>query len=153
MPLKNTNSRGFRPVALAVAAALTPSLTPMLAAAADNSADDIDLVTVTATRTKTPLADVPATVSVLTSEVIENRLAKDIKDLIRFEPGVAVRSAPSRFTAAGAATGRDGNSGFNIRGLEGNRVLIQVDGVRAPDSYSFGAQSVGRGDYVDLDIL
>ncbi len=95
----------------------------------------------------------PATVSVLTSDVIENRLVKDIKDLIRFEPGVAVRSAPSRFTAAGASTGRDGNSGFNIRGLEGNRVLIQVDGVRTPDSYSFGAQSVGRGDYVDLDIL
>ena len=153
MPLQNMNSRGFRPVAFAVAAVLTPSLLPGLASAADNSGDGIELVTVTATRTKTTLSDVPATVSVLTSEVIENRLVKDIKDLIRFEPGVAVRSAPSRFTAAGASTGRDGNSGFNIRGLEGNRVLIQVDGVRAPDSYSFGAQSVGRGDYVDLDIL
>jgi hemoglobin/transferrin/lactoferrin receptor protein len=153
MPLQNTNSRGFRPVALAIAAAITPSLLPGLAAAADNSGENIDLVTVTATRTKTSLSDVPATVSVLTSDVIENRLVKDIKDLIRFEPGVAVRSAPSRFTAAGASTGRDGNSGFNIRGLEGNRVLIQVDGVRAPDSYSFGAQSIGRGDYVDLDIL
>ena len=66
---------------------------------------------------------------------------------------MSVRSSPARFTAAGSSVGRDGNSGFNVRGLEGNRVLIRVDGVRTPDAYSFGAQSVGRGDYVDLDIL
>ncbi|HWU79862.1 MAG TPA: TonB-dependent receptor, partial [Caulobacter sp.] len=59
----------------------------------------------------------------------------------------------ARFTAAGASTGRDGNAGFNIRGLEGNRVLIVVDGVRVPDGFAFGAQSVGRGDQVDLDLL
>ncbi len=74
--------------------------------------DDIEHVTVTATRTVTKLSDAPATVSVPTSDVIEERLAQDIKDLVRFEPGVAVRTSPSRFTAAGAATGRDGHSGF-----------------------------------------
>jgi hemoglobin/transferrin/lactoferrin receptor protein len=37
--------------------------------------------------------------------------------------------------------------------MEGNRVLMLVDGVRVPDGYAFGAQSVGRGDYVDLDVL
>src|SRR5262245_31849713 len=121
--------------------------------AAASTANDIELVTVTATRTVTKLSDAPATVSVLTSEVIEERLAQDIKDLIRFEPGVAVPTSPARFTAAGSATGRDGHSGFNIRGLEGNRVLTQVDGVRIADGYSFGAQSVGRGDYVDLGLL
>ena len=31
--------------------------------------------------------------------------------------------------AASGSTGRDGNAGFNIRGLEGNRVLVQVDGL------------------------
>jgi hemoglobin/transferrin/lactoferrin receptor protein len=153
MPARNRNSRGFGPRTLILAASFLPAA-PLLAAQAAEVADaNLELVTVTATRSKTPLSDAPATVSVLTSEVIEKQLARDIKDLIRFEPGVAVRSSPSRFTAAGSSTGRDGNSGFNIRGLEGNRVLIQVDGVRAPDSYSFGAQSVGRGDYVDLDIL
>ena len=117
-------------------------------------ADDmLDEVTVTAMRMESKIGDVPATVSIYTEERIETLLAQDIKDLVRFEPGVSVRSAPARFTAAGSSLGRDGNSGFNIRGLEGNRVLIQVDGVRTPDAYSFGAQSVGRGDYVDLDIL
>lgn len=121
--------------------------TPVLAG------DMLDEVTVTATRLETRIGDVPVTVSRYSSERIDTLLAQDIKDLVRFEPGVSVRSSPARFTAAASSTGRDGNSGFNVRGLEGNRVLIQVDGVRTPDAYSFGAQSVGRGDYVDLDIL
>lgn len=121
--------------------------------AQDEDADALDIVTVTATKIETSLHETPATVSVFSEQQIEQLLVNDIKDLVRFEPGVSVRSAPSRFTAAGAPTGRDGNSGFNIRGMEGNRVLMLVDGVRVPDSYSFGAQSVGRGDYVDLDVL
>lgn len=110
-------------------------------------------ITVTATRSEKRVEDVPQTVSVIDAKTIDDRLITDIKDLVRYEPGVAVRRAPARFTAAGAATGRDRNSGFNIRGLEGNRVLITVDGVRVPDAFSFGAQSVGRGDYVDLDLV
>lgn len=125
-------------------------------AVASNAADavaEVDRVTVTATRSEKTLQDAPVTASVISDVDIEDGLVKDIKDLIRFEPGVSVRSAPARFTAAGASTGRDGNAGFNIRGLEGNRVLILVDGVRVPDGYAFGAQNMGRGDYVDLDTL
>jgi hemoglobin/transferrin/lactoferrin receptor protein len=121
--------------------------------AQDQDAGRIDAVTVTATKIETSVHEAPATVSVFSDQKIEERLVNDIKDLVRFEPGVSVRSPPSRFTAAGASTGREGNSGFNIRGMEGNRVLMLVDGVRVPDGYAFGAQSVGRGDYVDLDVL
>ncbi|MFT3811601.1 MAG: TonB-dependent hemoglobin/transferrin/lactoferrin family receptor [Micropepsaceae bacterium] len=112
-----------------------------------------ETVTVTATRSAKDVNDVPATVTVISDEDIADRLIKDIKDLVRFEPGVSVRAQPSRFGAALGSTGRDGNAGFNIRGLEGNRVLIQVDGVRIPDGYGFGPQVVGRGDFVDLDLL
>ena len=115
--------------------------------------DSVTDITVTATRGEKRVEDVPQTVSVIDAKAIDDRLVTDIKDLVRYEPGVAVRRAPARFTAAGAATGRDRDSGFNIRGLEGNRVLITVDGVRVPDGFSFGAQSVGRGDYVDLDLV
>jgi len=113
----------------------------------------LDPLTVIATRSATPLSLAPATVSVITAEDIEANLVTDIKDLIRLEPGISVRNSPARFGAALGTTGRDGNAGFNIRGLEGNRVLIQVDGVRQPDAFVFGAQSVGRGDYGDLDLL
>ncbi len=110
-------------------------------------------LTVTATKVATPVSDVPATVSVITAKEIDDNLVTDIKDLVRYEPGVAVPRSPARFTAALGGTGRDGNSGFNIRGLEGNRVLILEDGIRVPDSFGFGAQLVGRGDYSDLDLM
>ncbi|MFT3725818.1 MAG: TonB-dependent hemoglobin/transferrin/lactoferrin family receptor [Hyphomonadaceae bacterium] len=112
-----------------------------------------DQVTVTATRVEQSIDEVPATVTVITAEKIEDELVTDIKDLTRFEPGVSVRASPARFGAALGATGRDRNSGFNIRGLEGNRVLVQTDGVRIPDGYAFGPTVNGRGDYVDLDLL
>jgi hemoglobin/transferrin/lactoferrin receptor protein len=112
-----------------------------------------DTITVTATRSPVKVIDAPATVSVITDAEIDDNLVEDIKDVVRFEPGVSVRNQPSRFTAALSSTGRDGNAGFNIRGLEGNRVLVQTDGIRLPDAFSFGAQSVGRGDYADLDLV
>lgn len=115
--------------------------------------DQRDKVTITATRTEKRTDEVPVTVTVIDDKKIEDELVTDIKDLVRFEPGVSVRNSPGRFSAALAATGRDGNSGFNIRGLEGNRVMIQVDGVRVPDGFTFGAQAQGRGDYVDMDLL
>jgi hemoglobin/transferrin/lactoferrin receptor protein len=119
----------------------------------DQDAGQLDTITVTATKIETSLHETPATVSVFSEQKIEEWLVNDIKDLVRFEPGVSVKTAAPRFTAAGSSIGRDGNSGFNIRGMEGNRVLMLVDGVRVPDSYAFGAQAVGRGDYVDLDVL
>ncbi|MBP7339564.1 TonB-dependent hemoglobin/transferrin/lactoferrin family receptor [Niveispirillum sp.] len=138
------------PLVLLALAAPSAAQEMQVADAADVQVSEI---TVIATRTPKETVEAPATVSVIGAEKVKDRMITDIKDLVRHEPGVSVRSAPSRFTAAGANTGRDGNSGFNIRGLEGNRVLIQTDGIRAPDAFSFGGQSVGRGDYVDLDLL
>jgi len=124
-------------------------------ALADDAAADVvvDPVTVLGSRSEKLASEVPATISVITSETLEDRLAADIEDVVKYEPGLSVRSAPTRFGAASGTTGREGNAGFNIRGLEGNRVLIQIDGVRVPDGFTFGAQSVGRGDYLDLDLI
>ncbi|MDT7527230.1 TonB-dependent hemoglobin/transferrin/lactoferrin family receptor [Sphingopyxis sp. SE2] len=110
-------------------------------------------IVVTATRTAVKAEDLPVTVSVKTDEQIADELVTDIRDLVRFEPGVSVQRQPARFGAALGATGRAGNESFNIRGIGGNRVLIQVDGVRVPDGFSFGAQASGRGDYVDLGLI
>ena len=129
------------------------ALLAMPAWANDAETDPKDTVTVTATRTPVATQDAPATVSVIDAEQIADELVTDIKELVRFEPGVSVTRQPTRFGAALGTTGRAGNEGFNIRGLGGNRVLIQVDGVRVPDGFTFGAQAAGRGDYVDLGIV
>lgn len=110
-------------------------------------------IVVTATRTAVKAEDLPLTVTVKSEEQIADELVTDIRDLVRFEPGVSVQRQPARFGAALGATGRAGNDSFNIRGIGGNRVLIQVDGVRVPDGFSFGAQASGRGDYVDLGLI
>ncbi len=124
------------------------------AQAADAAAAlDDGTITVTATRSPISIDDAPAVVTVIDEQRIADELVTDIKDLVRFEPGVSVRRAPARFGAALGTTGRAGNEGFTIRGIGGNRVLIQVDGVRVPDGFSFGAQGVGRGDYVDLGLV
>ncbi len=140
---------------LAMAFALVSSA-PARAQDADGLgwAERLNQITVTATRTEKKIEDVPATVTVVTAEDMADDMVEDIKDLVRFEPGVSVKRAPTRFTATGSGSdARAGNSGFNIRGLDGNRVLIQIDGIRVPDAYSFGGQSTGRGDYVDLGLL
>lgn len=110
-------------------------------------------IVVTATRAPIQAADAPATVTVITAEQIADEMATDIKDLVRFEPGVSVPRSPARFGAALGSTGRAGNEGFVIRGIGGNRTAILVDGVRVPDGFSFGAQAAGRGDYVDLGLV
>lgn len=121
--------------------------------AAGAEPDQLPPVSVLATRTGTRPDEAPATVSVITAGEIEAMLAADIKDLVRFEPGVSVVSQPARFGAALGTTGRGGNESFTIRGLGGDRVLMVVDGVRVPDGFVFGAQSVGRGGYADLDLM
>ena len=102
-----------------------------------------EIITVVGSRTERSLDQVAATVSVIDAAQIEEEMARDIADLIRFEPGVAVSGTGSRF----------GLGGFNIRGIEGNRVLTIVDGIRVADEFSFGPFLSARRDYVDVDSL
>src|SRR5262245_44080238 len=74
---------------------------------------NLDKITVSATRQERKADDVPVIVSVIDEKQIEKELATDIKDLVRFEPGVSVRSQPTRFGAALGTTGRGGNTSFN----------------------------------------
>nr|WP_249277673.1 TonB-dependent hemoglobin/transferrin/lactoferrin family receptor [Pandoraea sp. PE-S2R-1] len=110
-------------------------------------------VNVTATRTRTESDRTPASISVITDQDLEEQQAQDIKEALRYEPGVTVRRAPYRPGSAALGGGRDGNSSINIRGLEGNRVALFEDGIRMPSGYSFGPLEAGRGDYMSMDIL
>ncbi len=110
--------------------------------AAQNTYAD-DTITVVATRTERSVDDVAATVSVKSDEEIDRELARNIADLVRFEPGVNVAGTGSRF----------GLTGFSIRGIGGNRVLTLIDGIRVPDEFSFGPFLSARRDFIDIDSL
>lgn len=117
-------------VALPVSAQ-TPTAAPP---AAQPTPTQLDAVTTAATRTRRPLDDVPATVSVITTETINQENMQDVRDLVRNEPGVTVANNPFRA----------GYQNFLIRGIGGNRVLLMVDGMRLPD---FPDSNIGAGTY------
>ena len=125
------------------AAILLASPVFSLAVAQQGESDELDTITVIATRTERSLDELASTVSVKTADDLERELARDIADLVRFEPGVTVAGTASRF----------GLTGFNIRGIGGNRVLTMVDGIRVAEEFSFGPFLSSRRDFVDLDSL
>lgn len=104
---------------------------------------ELDREVVVATRAARALADVPNTVDVIDRKTMDERLVRDLKDLFRYEPGISV---PSGF-------GRFGIGDIRIRGLGGNRVLIQTDGIPVSDAFSIGSFSNANRNFVDLDTL
>ncbi len=109
-------------------------------------------VVVSGSRTEQNKDDLPATVELIDRQQIESEQIDDIRDVARDLPNVSVKRAPARFGLAAGNTGRDGNAGFNIRGLDGNRVLLLTDGIRTPRSYVFSANAFGR-DYFDIGLV
>ena len=65
-------------------------LVGLTAANVVSHAAEIEYITVTATRVERSLEDVPATVSIISADEVEKNLSRDIRDLIRYEPGVSV---------------------------------------------------------------
>ena len=76
------------------------------------------------------------------SQRIEDQSANDVRDLVRYEPGVYVANSAERL----------GAGGFNIRGIGGNRVLTRIDGVPAAEEFAFGHFEVSSYT-LDLDAL
>jgi hemoglobin/transferrin/lactoferrin receptor protein len=129
----------------AISASVALALSASAALYAEPQPARVPEVSVIATRTEQPTDDVAASVSVIDDQRMERMLAKSLRDLVRYEPNVSVTSDPNRF----------GVTGFNIRGLTDNRVLILIDGVRMPDFFDFGPGpfNVATRNLVDLDAL
>jgi len=85
-------------------------------------------VVVTATRTEAEIDKVPATITSISREEIDRRQPADAADLFKDEPDIAF----------GRDTRRFGASRPNIRGIEDNRVVQMVDGIRLPNFYNGG---------------
>ncbi|MBP6563454.1 MAG: TonB-dependent hemoglobin/transferrin/lactoferrin family receptor [Neisseriaceae bacterium] len=112
---------------------------------AQEQAARLDDIVVTADRTEQSIDKTAANVSVINRQGLDKAGATDIKNAIRYEPGVSVASDPKR----------QGNAGYTIRGIDGNRILMMVDGVRLPESYSGGGGNgaISGRDMVEFDTL
>lgn len=119
-PLRPPFRRALTPGAL-----LGLSLLAAQAHAADAALKD---VVVTATRAEAEADAVPATITSLDRAEMDRRLPTDAADLFADEPDVAM---PRDLRRHGATR-------VNIRGIEDNRVMQLVDGVRLPNYYNGG---------------
>lgn len=111
-------------------------------AAAEGGAPELETVTVVGKHPQ-PLADAAAAVSVITAADIEADLAFDLGDALAREPGVSIGRDPQRF----------GAGGVTVRGLGGNRVLVETDGVPAAKSFAIGSFSNTGRQFADLEVI
>ena len=63
--------------------------------------------------------------------------------MVRYEPGLSVRSDPFRF----------GLDTFTIRGMTGNRVAVEVDGIPSAPGFAIGSYSDSGRAFVDLAFV
>jgi vitamin B12 transporter len=110
-----------RPLAIAISLALAAS--PAIAQTPDTSNNNLERMVVVSSRVAMPIREVATSVSVLTREEIETRGYANLADVLRTEPSVTVTSAGS----AGSTTS------LRIRGEEGYRTLVRIDGVEVSD--------------------
>ncbi|QNM98317.1 TonB-dependent hemoglobin/transferrin/lactoferrin family receptor [Chitinimonas koreensis] len=139
-----------RPPRLTPLAALLATL-PFAAAFADTAApaagaapgDSLPTVSITATRLPKDAETVAPNVTLLAPEGTDAGRVRDIQSLFVEEPGVNVNRDPAR----------RGNAAVNIRGIDGNRVLMTIDGVSLPQLYAGGGAAISGRDMVELDTL
>ncbi len=122
-------------VALLLGAAAIPATAQSTGVAADT---ELETITVYARRL-TPVSRVAATVTVIDQARIEATLATDIRELVRYEPGISVRNDPFRF----------GLDTISVRGLGGNRVAVEIDGIPAAGGFAVGSYADSGRAFVD----
>jgi hemoglobin/transferrin/lactoferrin receptor protein len=119
-----------------------PVLLAVLPASASDLLPELEMVTVVG-KSAQPLSEVAAMVSVITAEDLQMRLAFDPGDVFRDQPGVSVRRDPNRF----------GYTAVTVRGLSGNRVLLETDGVPSPNTFSIGSFSDAGRQFTDPELI
>jgi len=131
----------LRPLALMIATALAP----VSVSAADSAAGAaaLDIIYVIARKVPQAQAEVVNAVGQVDRETLDRIQAQTIRDAFRYEPAVAVSGDSHRF----------GLSGFNIRGLTGNRVAVELDGVPLAEGFSVGDLANAGRDAVDIEAL
>ena len=129
-------------LSLAVAAALLAPWRPSVAAETGESPKQLNKIKVSADQEARSTA---GNAKVVEAAALEEEQAQNFEDAIRYIPGVSI-----------VDLGRFNDNGFNIRGLEGDRVALTVDGLAFAESIettpAYEFFRAGRGS-IDIDSL
>ena len=141
--LKNTSS---------LAIGLTLAL-PAIAADKPNEQNDIDTITVTAHEATKK----PGTNTEISEQDIRRDGGTNFGTIMRYQPLISASGSISGSGSGKSSWDRGGFTGYNIRGLDANRVSIDIDGMPLPIAQGrvnsvgragFGSYGIGR-DYID----
>ncbi|SFD12722.1 TonB-dependent hemoglobin/transferrin/lactoferrin family receptor [Pseudoalteromonas denitrificans] len=129
-------------IALAVSAALFSAHNNAKEQKITDTLNDLETIVVSASRTEKLLKDVAGSISVITSDDIENQAVNDMSQLFKYDPSVQV-------------TGDVGGAqNIVVRGMGSDRILMIKDGMRMNEGYGANGLNdiVGRG-FIETDIL
>lgn len=131
----HTHLPRLRPIASAVLLGLLSSTAlAQNQASSDDTNKQLAEVSVTAQREKKQ--HTPGASAVVTQEDMEKTGSGGIADVVRYQPLVEAPGVVQGSTRGSSRYDRGGTTGYNIRGVEANRVGIDVDGVEMPDAVS-----------------
>jgi hemoglobin/transferrin/lactoferrin receptor protein len=130
-------------LAAVVAAPAAASEATDAADAERGAAAIFDQLTVVGSKVEERVGEIAGSATVISRAELDYRQAQRLDDLVRHEPGVSATGAAGRF----------GFAAFRVRGIDGNRVAVELDGVPAPDAFAVGSfASAGRG-FVQPELL
>lgn len=99
--------------------------------------------------------NVPASNTSISQNDMQKMAVTNMADIIKYLPLV---SSPSAYAGSGNVWDGTGTTGYNIRGIDGNRVALDVDGIELPEAGSKPASmktntfAMGR-DYIDPEMF
>jgi hemoglobin/transferrin/lactoferrin receptor protein len=104
---------------------------------------ELDNLVVVAYKQPRPVQEVVGDVTVIGAEQLEHTLSQDMASAVKYAANIHVEDAGTRF----------GTSGLNIRGIGGNRVAIEIDGVPNAKAFDLGSYSFATGTFPDIDLI
>lgn len=124
-------------------AVISPAFSDSPPGSVASEAVSFDEVVVVATKRETHIRDVAADVTLLKAAELQTTLSTSLADIFRFVPGVTHEASGSRF----------GSEGITIRGIGGNRIAMELDGVPLSDHFDIGNFSNATRDFADTGLI
>lgn len=124
--------------------ALAAALSAHAACAQSPKSNEVETLVVTGTRSglSQRIDHIGGSVTVLSPEILERRQLRDVSDILRDVPGVAVSRVP-------------GQTQVRLRGTEGNHTLVLIDGIEVSDPFAgeFDFGSLIADDAARVEVL
>ncbi|WP_293794392.1 TonB-dependent receptor [uncultured Pantoea sp.] len=142
--------QGTAPQRLFKVAILSSAIHAACSFAASDSTSNEPVLTVTAPKQQA------GNKTTITAQELQKRGANDFGSIMRYEPLISATGSSGGSSAGKSGFDRAGYTGYNIRGLESNRVGMDIDGIPIPDATGrpyvsrTGNNTFGIGrDYID----